>query len=368
VATRPAGTSPPGPVVALALFPNGDLLAGVGPIGDPETGLSHQLYRGRADGWQRLDWPEDAMVRALRITPDGEAIFAVPRSNALLGAGQPWGLMRSRDGGRSWQQVLNGLGDPYVMDLALSPAFQSDRTLAAVTWYNGVFASTDGGDSWQSMSYRTAIEPGGGANPHDLAVALSPDFRGLERGTVCASFGHRLNVWPAAGQAWHTVSITVTARSEAIEPVEAPLTAGAIGFSPAFTSDGTIYVYSGYAGLLRSTDSGRTWSLAGRGLPAPSPPTLSFQMAVVATAEVYLLLPGRRSDATAPASEAADTASVLYRTRDGGRTWQALRQPLPPGGVSAFAVSRTDQGGLMLHLGGVAGGVSSYPADDLIWE
>lgn len=363
-----SSSNPPGPVVALALLPNRELLAGVGPIGDPETGLSHQLFRGRADRWQRLAWPDEAMVRALRIAPGGEAIFAVPRSNALLGAGQPWGLMRSLDGGQSWQQILNGLDDPYVIDLAVSPAFEIDHTLVAVTWYSGVFASTDGGDSWQRLPHREAIEPGGGANPYDLAVGLSPDFRGLSQGSVCASFGHRLHVWHAPRQAWQTVSFTMTARIEAFEPPEAPLAAGAIAFSPAFTTDGTIYVYSGYAGLLRSTDGGGTWSLAGRGLPAPSPPTAAFHLAVVSTAEVYVLLPSGRSDAATPDAEAATSASVLYRTRDGGRTWQALRQPLPPGGVSAFAASRADRGEVVLYLGGAQGGVSSHAAEDMVWQ
>ena len=44
------------------------------------------------------------------------------------------------------------------------------------------------------------------------------------------------------------------------------LTAGAIAFSPDFDTDGTLYLYSGYAGLFRSADRGATQLLSYRQL------------------------------------------------------------------------------------------------------
>jgi hypothetical protein len=58
----------------------------------------------------------------------------------------------------------------------------------------------------------------------------------------------------------------------------------------------------------------------------------------------------------------------LYRTRDGGRNWLALGRPLPAGGVSAFAISRGEQGKSLLYLGGARGGVLISPVDDLEWQ
>jgi hypothetical protein len=371
--TPPGAGSLPGPVIVLAALANDDLLAGVGPIGDPDTGLAWQLYRGRPGRWQRLAWPDEAIPRVFRVTPTGDTLFVVPLSNAVFGAGQPWGLMRSLDGGRSWQQALNGLDDPYVMDVAMSPAYATDRTLVAVTWYDGTFFSTDGGDSWQRLPYRQAIEPSGGANPYDLAVALSPDFRSgtaraVDQGSVCASFGHRLHLWSAARQGWRTTEFTVTARSEAYEPQTAQLTAGAIVFSPSFTDDGTLYVYSGYAGLFRSTDRGETWRLAGRRLPAASPPTSAFHLEVASATELYVLLPVGQTGEDGSGGADATSKQILHRTRDGGVTWQVLEAPPAVGEVTALAAGRDEQGRVVLHLGGRHGGVSSDLADVLTWD
>jgi hypothetical protein len=371
--TLPGAGSLPGPVIALAALANDDLLAGVGPIGDPDTGLTWQLYRGRPGRWQRLAWPDEAIPRVFHVTPTGDTLFVVPLSNAVFGAGQPWGLLRSLDGGQSWQQALNGLDDPYVMDLAVSPAYTTDRTLVAITWYDGVFFSTDGGDSWQRLPYPQAIEPSGGTNPYDLAVALSPDFRSgtgraVDQGVVWASFGHRLRLWSAARQEWRTTQFTVTARSEAYDPPAAQLTAGAIAFSPSFTDDGTLYVYSGYGGLLRSTDGGETWRLTGRRLPAPSPPTSAFHLEVASATELYLLLPVAKAGKDGSVEADATSGQVLHRTRDGGVTWQVLEPPPAVGEVSAFAAGRDQQGRVVLYLGGRQGGVSSHPADTLTWK
>ncbi len=360
-----------------------ELLAGVGPIGDPETGLTWQLYRGRGDNWQRLAWPEEAIPRSLHVSPAGDIMFAVPFSNALFGAGQPWGLMRSTDGGHSWHQVLRGLDDPYVMGLALSPAFDEDHTMAAVTWWSGVYLSTNGGDTWQQLPYRHRIEPSGGANPYDVAVALSPDFRGaaasgrpIGQGVVIASFGHHLRQWTLKRGDWRSVPFTVTTRLEDYDPPSAQLAAGAIAFSPGFASDGVVYLYSGYAGLFRSADGGETWRMAGRPLPPPSPPTSGFCLAVASALEAYVLLPGQpgmgEAEQTTPApatpERATERVHVLYRTCDGGSSWQVLKPPPELGQVSAFALVLDEQGRVLLHLGGSRGGVSSQLADALVWE
>jgi hypothetical protein len=365
--TEVAG-NPPGPVLALAPLPDGEFLAGVGPVGDAETGFEWRLYRGQGDTWQRLAWPAEAAPRALRPTPGGALIFAVPFSNAMYGRGQAWGLMRSTDGGRSWQQALNGLDDPNVMGLALSPAFGADRTLWAVTWYNGVYRSTDAGESWQALPppKEGVVEPSGGANPYDLALAFSPDYRppspgdqaDAGRGLALASFARGLQRWDPAAEAWQTIALSVTATVKDYDPPEAQLAAGAIAFSPNFADDGTIYLQSGYGGIFRSTDRGKTWLPIQRRLKIPAPPVADFHLAVASSDEAYVLLAGGQADA----------AQVLYRTRDGGTTWESLDNPPTLGWVSAFALGRDAMGHTVLYLGGSRGGVISYVADSLHWD
>ncbi len=363
---------PPGPVLNIAPLPDGEFLAGVGPIGDVETGFEWRLYSGRDDGWSRLTWPPEAIPRSLHFVPSGdatgsgEAFFAVPFSNALFGRGQAWGLMRSTDGGRTWQQALNGLGDPYVMDLTLAPSSpdEEQRAMFAVTWYSGVYRSMDGGETWEPLPLEGEVEPSGGANPFDVTVAVSPDYgHPAGEGLLMASFSRGLRRWDSRDEAWQTIPLTVTATIEDFDPAQAQLTAGAIAFSPGYPEDGTIYLYSGYAGLFRSTDRGETWERVDHRLPLPPPFVTDFRLAVVSANEAYTLLDTGETD-----SRSGQPIRVLYRTLDGGKTWEALEDPPTQGWVSAFALGRDAEGRVVLHLGGSQGGVSSHLADVLSWD
>lgn len=358
--------NPPGPVLTIAPLPDGEFLAGVGPIGDTETGFQWRLYRGHDDTWQLLTWPLEAIPRSLHLTPSGDLLFAVPFSNALFGRGQAWGLMRSSNGGRSWKQALTGLDDPYIMDLTVSPpsSGNDDGTLFVVTWYNGVYRSSDGGEAWESMPIGREVEPSGGANPYDLTVSVSPDYGDSPGdGLVMASVSRGLFRWDAGTETWRTIPLTVTATVEDFEPPEAQLTAGAIAFSPNFTDDGTVYLYSGYAGLFRSTDRGETWQRVDRRLPLPPPFVTEFHLVAASTDEAYVLLDTEETDPIL-----GRPIRVLYRTQDGGRSWEALDDPPTLGWVSAFALDRDEEGQVVLHLGGSRGGVSSHRANTLSWD
>jgi photosystem II stability/assembly factor-like uncharacterized protein len=358
--------NPPGPVLTIALLPEGEFLAGVGPIGDAETGFEWHLYRGRGDDWRPLTWPPEAIPRSLHPDPRSDLLYAVPYSNALFGRGQAWGLMRSADGGRSWKQMLTGLGDPYVMDLALSPTIPSNGTptLFAITWYSGAYRSVDAGETWESMPLDEVVEPSGGPNPYDLAVAVSPDYGdSSDKGVLIASFSRKLHRWDTQTQSWQTVSLTVTTTAEDFDPPESQLTAGHIAFSPDFAQDGTIYLYSGYAGLFRSADRGETWQSISRRLALPPPFVNDFHLAVASADEAYVLLDSDQAD-----PRSGRPICTLYRTRDGGRSWEELADPPTLGWISTFALARDDEGQTVLHLGGSQGGVSSHRVDELSWK
>ncbi|MGQ9501998.1 MAG: hypothetical protein ACUVSF_02090 [Anaerolineae bacterium] len=359
----------------MAPLSEAELLIAVGPVGNTETDLKWQLYRGRADSWQRLAWPEGVAPYSLHVPPMGIPIFVVPVSNALLGSGQPWGVLRSTDAGQSWQQILKGLDDPYVMSAALSPRFTDDQTIVAVTWRRGVYFSNNAGDSWQQLHYSRPIDPSGGANPYDLAIALSPDFQGgtsrhpVVNGQIVASFAHGLHIWSAAAPKWQTVSIMVPSRLEDYDPPSALLTAGAIAFSPDFAQDSTIYLYSGYAGLFRSSDGGTTWQFVGRELPAPIPPTRTFHLEV-ASANVVCVLLIVPSEEMEPSmfSHPRNLQRLLYCTHDGGTSWHILQPPPEVGEISTFIARREANGNIVLYLGSMQGGVFEYPIEALTWQ
>ena len=127
--------------------------------------------------------------------------------------------------------------------------------------------------------------------------------------------------------------------------------------------DGTIYLYSGYAGLFRSTDRGETWGRIDRRLPLPPPFVTDFYLAVASADEAYTLLDTEETD-----PRLGQPVRVLYRTLDGGKSWETLDNPPTLGWVSAFALTRDGEGRVVLHLGGSQGGVSSHLAGSLSWD
>jgi len=58
------------------------------------------------------------------------------------------GIFKSTDGGDSWTQVNNGLTDLTIYTLAIDPI--TPTTIYAGTW-DGIFKTTNGGKSWMNI-------------------------------------------------------------------------------------------------------------------------------------------------------------------------------------------------------------------------
>ena len=104
----------------------------------------------------------DMNVLCLGISPDfknDQAIFAGTQS----------GLFYSKNAGRAWREVNLPSGYDTVISLALSPNFAQDGTLFAGTETQGLWCSTDRGNSWDRIGQS---ELSGSINQ----ILLSPEF------------------------------------------------------------------------------------------------------------------------------------------------------------------------------------------------
>ena len=142
-------------VVALALSLSGSMLsraaaeppADVVPAqGDTAEGTA-VVATGSVAAW-RSNGPYGGNVQALALSPafnsDGYAF-----AGGWLGDGGTggYGIMRTTDGGASWQP-WGGEGQRWaVFDLAISPGFASDHTVYAGKEV-GLSRSTDRGETW----------------------------------------------------------------------------------------------------------------------------------------------------------------------------------------------------------------------------
>lgn len=136
------------------------------------------------------------------------------------------------------------------------------------------------------------------ATPAELvnALAVSPLF--AEDGICFAACGSGLLRSADAAASWHPAYA-------ALAPA-APLATTAVALSPAFASDASLF--AGVEGaVLRSADTGTTWQVARLPEPAPLVTALALSPAFASDASLF----------------AATLADGVFRSEDRGHTWHA---------------------------------------------
>jgi len=126
--------------LAIADFGGGDrrlFLSGVGLYYSDDLGES----------WNRCEngLPIDINFRSIEISPyDPNLIFTV---DFQVGSNL---LRRSTDAGASWGTLPGPPGDGHIFSIKCSP--QNYNNVFACRWYEGVYKSTDIGETWQDIS------------------------------------------------------------------------------------------------------------------------------------------------------------------------------------------------------------------------
>ncbi|WP_412062385.1 YCF48-related protein [Rubrivirga sp. IMCC45206] len=368
-AARAQGEGPmwerlPGPfggwALAIASAPTSEglvIVASAGPT----------LFRSTdgATSWTPVD-DSPANVRSLVTAADG----------SFWAHGSPWeadnALSRSTDGGRTWTRVMEGLPSNEVRGLAALPdgsavvatpfglyalapeaevweptaltapalsvaASPEGALLAGTEEYGGdqaiLHRSADGGTTWEAVSlpawpcalaYSLAFLPGDVALAFAYCSAVRAEaerspptlFRSADGGRTWApvddpdaSYVDAIHVGPDAVYG-------ANVRSADGGLTWDPLALRLQGVAPGI--DGETLLATLDAGVLRSGDAGRTWTDASAG----------FGRAHLGDVAVGA---GGRVFATAPENTYAETG--LYRSFDGGQTWDRTPLPFVPLGV-----------------------------------
>src|SRR5438270_855296 len=262
------------------------------------VGYGNGVYKSRDAGktWTHLGLDETHHIGKIAIDPKNPNNVFVAAIGKLYAANAERGISRSRDGGRSWQQVL---GDDNVgaVEVVIDPA--NSHIIYAGLWNTrrppwftyaptngpggGIFKSTDGGSTWNNLTNGLPKEGIG-----RTGIAISPTNPSRVYAIVdCLVPEAPAQTEPPLGA-----------------PVPTPAPAGARPSSPP----------PGQRGFFRSDDAGATWTrlsndpaLWGRGW--------YFEKIVV--------------DPTDPDTVYVPNVAV-NRTMDGGKTWVVLRGS--PGG------------------------------------
>jgi photosystem II stability/assembly factor-like uncharacterized protein len=172
--------------------------------------------------------------------------------------GQGW---RSRNGGETWERFLaKGLGTVFGQSIEVDPANPNtvfivvDNVWAtASVYFQGLYKSTDGGDSWTFVQYVDYSENDNRWYKHNIAYALSSISGGEAKIWYAAFAGKNVYKSTDGGNTWSSAA-----------SISSHTTMYSVCVSP---TDSNIVYLGSNLGLYKSTDGGNTLNSLGD-LPA----------------------------------------------------------------------------------------------------
>lgn len=125
-------------------------------------GLWKSLDAGKT--WHFIGLPESGAIRRVVVHPSNPDLVYVTALGHMFGKNKERGVYRSKDGGKTLEQVLFVNDSTGASDLSMNP--KNPRVLYAGMWRaerkpwtmisggpeGGVYKSTDGGDTWNKLS------------------------------------------------------------------------------------------------------------------------------------------------------------------------------------------------------------------------
>jgi photosystem II stability/assembly factor-like uncharacterized protein len=188
-----------GAIGAVAVAPSDPNVVYVGtgsacPRGNVSVGDG--IYKSTDAGktWKHIGLREAGQIGKIRVHPRNADLVYVAALGHIFGPNEERGVFRSKDGGASWDKVLYVGEKTGVVDLAMDP--KNPRNLFASAWSterkpwtltsggesDGVYRSTDAGDTWKKVEgglpegavgrSSVAVSP---ANPNRVFVLLEAE-------------------------------------------------------------------------------------------------------------------------------------------------------------------------------------------------
>jgi serine/threonine protein kinase len=291
----------------------------------------YKSVNGGEGPWARMDLDGSA-ITALVIDPQTPTRLYAPTWN---------GVLKSTDGGNNWDVKTNGLMSNQVVDTLTIHPSQPDIIYAGIG--ETLVMSTDQGETWSSQEvgaglgiarlYNIVPDPfqpdtlyvaglagsifkstDGGRNFFQLPVNVGKGTFGL------AAHPSQPNVYLAGINSWDAGILMTENGTDFFSVSEGLIYGGADSAYSAITYSASnpniVYAGSGYEsepdskGIFKSTDGGTTWSRIDTGLAINKDTGYPFYVKSIAV------------HPDNPDIVFAATGSGLYKSSNGGKTWE----------------------------------------------
>ena len=290
--------------IALALSDPNVLYVGSGEA-DMRSDISYGngVYKSVDGGtsWTHVGLADSRQIGQVLVDPKDPNLVFVAALGHAYGPNRERGVFRSKDGGKSWQNVLFKDENTGAIDLAFQPG--NSKVILGALWQtrrppwnvyppsngpgSGLWRSEDGGDTWRQVAggfpseklgrVRVAFAPSDPRRVYAIADAREGGlYRSGDAGVSWKKVNGDRRIW---GRGWYFAGITVDPKDPDV-------------------------VYALNTGLFRSTDGGRTF-LPFKGAPGGD----DYHRLWIDPADARRMI------------VAADQGAVV--TVDGGRTWSS---------------------------------------------
>ncbi|MBL8218054.1 MAG: glycosyl hydrolase [Bryobacterales bacterium] len=210
--------------------------------------------------WKKIGLEDTRHIGRVRVHPKNPDLVYVAALGHTFGPNEQRGVFRSKDGGVTWQKILDRGPKAGAVDLILDPS--NPRIVYAAFWEvyrkpwtlesggpgSGLWKSSDGGDTWIDLSRKPGMPKGllgkigitvSPANPERLYAIVEAEEGGVFRSDDAGENWTRVNTERSLRQrAWYYTRIYA-------DPKNADV----------------VYVLN--VGFHRSADGGRTFSTIG---------------------------------------------------------------------------------------------------------
>ena len=174
------------------------------------------VYKSTDGGktWKNVGLTDTRHISTVRIHPKNPDVVYVAALGHIWGTNEERGVFRSTDGGQSWTKVLYKSDKAGAIDLTMDP--NNPRILVAAMWDaqryphslrsggddSGIWRSNDGGDTWEEITRNPGLPKGVLGK---IGVAISPAKSGRIWALVEAEDGALFRS-DDGGDTWQMVS------------------------------------------------------------------------------------------------------------------------------------------------------------------